>query len=209
VRRTRGSRCQRSGNLLHPRSLKFPNPGRWLKTIHRRQWALPKAGSDQARRPEEDPPRMLTQREGLEAHALRERGWAISVIARHLERDRKMVRANLDRPRGRPASGRRPASPATSPSTLGTLPARTHHRNVHARPARPSRRGRRHRRRELPHARSQNQRMAPRGHHRLNPAPVGTFPSPATSGDVTMAIDNCHETLPYRPPTSERAESLC
>lgn len=39
---------------------------------------------------------MLTQGEDVEAHALRERGWSISAIARHLERDRKTVRAYLN-----------------------------------------------------------------------------------------------------------------
>jgi len=38
---------------------------------------------------------MLTQGEDVEAHALRERGWSISAIARHLDRDRKTVRAYL------------------------------------------------------------------------------------------------------------------
>lgn len=38
---------------------------------------------------------MLTQGEDVEAHALRERGWSISAIARHLGRDRKTVRAYL------------------------------------------------------------------------------------------------------------------
>ena len=35
---------------------------------------------------------MLTQGESVEAHALRERGWSVSAIARHLKRDRKTVR---------------------------------------------------------------------------------------------------------------------
>jgi transposase len=36
---------------------------------------------------------MLTQGEDVEVHALARRGWSISAIARHLERDRKTVRA--------------------------------------------------------------------------------------------------------------------
>jgi len=36
---------------------------------------------------------MLTQGEDVEVHALHQRGWSISAIARHLERDRKTVRA--------------------------------------------------------------------------------------------------------------------
>ena len=35
---------------------------------------------------------MLTQGDGVEAHARRERVWSISAIARHLGRNRKTVR---------------------------------------------------------------------------------------------------------------------
>ena len=38
---------------------------------------------------------MLTQGEDVEAHALAARGWSISAIARHLDHDRKTVRAYL------------------------------------------------------------------------------------------------------------------
>ncbi len=38
---------------------------------------------------------MLTQGEDVKAHALRQRGWSISAIARHLGRDRKTVRSYL------------------------------------------------------------------------------------------------------------------
>jgi transposase len=38
---------------------------------------------------------MLTWRESLEAQALRDRGWTITVIARHLDRDPKTIRAYL------------------------------------------------------------------------------------------------------------------
>jgi transposase len=38
---------------------------------------------------------MLTQGEDVEAHALRQRGWSISAIARHLDHDRKTVRGYL------------------------------------------------------------------------------------------------------------------
>jgi transposase len=52
---------------------------------------------------------MLTQGESVEAHALRERGWSVSAIARHLGRDRKTVRAYLS---GRREPGKRePAGP--------------------------------------------------------------------------------------------------
>jgi putative ATPase subunit gpP of terminase len=39
---------------------------------------------------------MFTRGEAVEAHALRARGWSISAIARHLDRDRKTVRAYLN-----------------------------------------------------------------------------------------------------------------
>jgi transposase len=39
---------------------------------------------------------MLTRGEDVEAHALKKRGWSISAIARHLDRDRKTVRAYLN-----------------------------------------------------------------------------------------------------------------
>ena len=52
---------------------------------------------------------MLTQGESVEAHALRERGWSVSAIARHLGRDRKTVRAYLN---GKRVPGqRKPAGP--------------------------------------------------------------------------------------------------
>jgi transposase len=52
---------------------------------------------------------MLTQGELVEAHALRERGWSVSAIARHLGRDRKTVRGYLS---GRTVPGeRKPAGP--------------------------------------------------------------------------------------------------
>jgi transposase len=39
---------------------------------------------------------MLSLEEEVEAHALRQRGWSISAIARHLGIDRKTVRAYLN-----------------------------------------------------------------------------------------------------------------
>jgi len=52
---------------------------------------------------------MLTQGEFVEAHALRERGWTVSAIARHLGRDRKTVRSYLA---GKTTPGqRKPAGP--------------------------------------------------------------------------------------------------
>jgi predicted transcriptional regulator len=39
---------------------------------------------------------MLTQEEDVEIHALQQRGWTISEIARHTGRDRKTIRAYLD-----------------------------------------------------------------------------------------------------------------
>lgn len=35
---------------------------------------------------------MITGRDVVEVHAFRERGWSISAIARHVDRDRKTVR---------------------------------------------------------------------------------------------------------------------
>src|SRR6266511_977143 len=39
---------------------------------------------------------MLTWGDDVEVHALKARGWSISAIARHLERDRKTVRSYLN-----------------------------------------------------------------------------------------------------------------
>lgn len=39
---------------------------------------------------------MLAREEDVEAHALREQGWTVSAIARHMGRDRKTIRAHLD-----------------------------------------------------------------------------------------------------------------
>jgi hypothetical protein len=55
-----------------------------------------KLGATKLTGPKGDPLRMLTHGEDVEAHALRQRGWTISAIARHLNHDRKTVRAYLD-----------------------------------------------------------------------------------------------------------------
>src|ERR1700737_324887 len=52
---------------------------------------------------------MLTQGEAVNAHALRERGWSVSAIARHLRIDRKTVRVYLSG--GRVPGQRKPAGP--------------------------------------------------------------------------------------------------
>jgi transposase len=39
---------------------------------------------------------MITQGEDVEIHALKNQGWSISAIARHVGRDRKTVRAYLN-----------------------------------------------------------------------------------------------------------------
>lgn len=39
---------------------------------------------------------MLTWRHDVEIHALHKRGWSISAIARHLDRDRKTIRAYIN-----------------------------------------------------------------------------------------------------------------
>ncbi len=52
---------------------------------------------------------MFSRMEDVEAQALSKRGWSISAVARHLERDRKTVRSYL---RGdRSPGARRPAGP--------------------------------------------------------------------------------------------------
>ena len=51
------------------------------------------ADTDQWREPHP----MFSVEDDVEAHALRKRGWTISAIARHLDRDRKNVRDHLDR----------------------------------------------------------------------------------------------------------------
>lgn len=50
---------------------------------------------------------MFTEEEYLEVHALRQRGWSISAIARHVGRTRRTVRANLS---GNRVPGRRASS---------------------------------------------------------------------------------------------------
>ncbi len=50
---------------------------------------------------------MLTREEDVDAHALHQKGWTISAIARHLGRDRKTIRAYLTG--ARVADARRPA----------------------------------------------------------------------------------------------------
>jgi transposase len=57
---------------------------------------------------------MLTHGEDVEAHALKQRGWTISAIARHLGRDRKTVRAYINGtrvPGGRARSAPDPLEP--------------------------------------------------------------------------------------------------
>ena len=57
---------------------------------------------------------MLTRGEDVEVHALHQRGWSISAIARHLERDRKTVRAYV-RGERRPGVRRRSTADAIEP----------------------------------------------------------------------------------------------
>ena len=42
---------------------------------------------------------MLTQEDEVEIHALSARGWSVSAIARHTDRDRKTIRKYLHGPR--------------------------------------------------------------------------------------------------------------
>ena len=65
---------------------------------------------------------MLTQGEDVEAHALFGRGWTISAIARHLDRDRKTVRSYLA---GETKPGvRRPSAPDVLAPFVAYLQAR-------------------------------------------------------------------------------------
>ena len=60
----------------------------------------------------EEPPAMFSVGEDVEADALFKRGWTVSAIARHLERDRKTVRSYLT---GERTPGvRRPADTGSS-----------------------------------------------------------------------------------------------
>ena len=52
---------------------------------------------------------MLSWEEDVEAHALRQRGWSISAIARHMGRNRRTVRAYLSQEHE--PGKRRPAGP--------------------------------------------------------------------------------------------------
>jgi transposase len=65
---------------------------------------------------------MLTQGEDVEADALRKRGWSISAIARHLDRDRKTIRSYLNGERC-PGVRQRFASDALEPF-VGYIAAR-------------------------------------------------------------------------------------
>jgi transposase len=64
--------------------------------------------------PSKGPVSMLTWRESLEAQALRDRGWTISAIARHLDRDPKTIRSYLSGERT-PGVRRRSASDPFEP----------------------------------------------------------------------------------------------
>ena len=63
---------------------------------------------------------MLTREEDVDAHALRRQGWTISAIARHLDRDRKTIRAYLN---GEQVPGqRRQNADAFAPAALRNCP---------------------------------------------------------------------------------------
>jgi IS30 family transposase len=68
---------------------------------------------------------MLTWGEDVEVHALRERGWSIAAIARHLDRDPKTIRAYVRGERTPAGAARRPTrwrrSPATWPPGSPTI----------------------------------------------------------------------------------------
>jgi transposase len=54
---------------------------------------------------------MLTQEDEVEIHALAARGWSVSAIARHTDRDRKTIRKYLHGPR----TGREPEPSCLEP----------------------------------------------------------------------------------------------
>jgi transposase len=70
---------------------------------------------------------MLTWGEDVEVHVLRERGWSIAAIARHLGRDPKTIRAyvNGEREPGRRRSVADPLAPFTDYRPLGSPTTRT------------------------------------------------------------------------------------
>ena len=65
---------------------------------------------------------MLTWGEAVEVHALRERGWSIAAIARHLDRDPKTIRAYVSGER-EPGRRRRQAPDPLAPFTDYLAPA--------------------------------------------------------------------------------------
>jgi len=65
-----------------------------LLTVHQPSEGLPQTDGDEADQ-QEEPPHMISVGEDVEADALAKRGWSISAIARHLERDRKTIRSYL------------------------------------------------------------------------------------------------------------------
>ena len=64
---------------------------------------------------------MLTWGDDVEVHALHERGWSISAIARHLDRDRRTIRAYV---RGERTPGRRRVAPDPLAAFVPYLAAR-------------------------------------------------------------------------------------
>ena len=58
---------------------------------------------------------MLTRENDVEVHALHNRGWTISAIARHTGHDRKTIRAYLNGERT-PGQRKRPARPTDANS---------------------------------------------------------------------------------------------
>ncbi|WP_243726904.1 terminase gpP N-terminus-related DNA-binding protein [Actinocrispum wychmicini] len=66
---------------------------------------------------------MLSLEEDVQAHALRQQGWSISAIARHLGIDRKTVRAYLSGER-KPGRPRRTQPTLIEPFLLGQLSQR-------------------------------------------------------------------------------------
>jgi transposase len=63
---------------------------------------------------------LLIQEEDVDAHALRARGWSITAIAAHLDRDRKTIRAYLAAER---VASVRARTSLSAPATSGITPA--------------------------------------------------------------------------------------
>ena len=123
----------------------------------------------------------------------------------HRRRARVRPAGRHRRPTAVPVRRRRLRTPlprhrlALALRVLGPVPARTHHRRQHARPAPAPLPHRRHRRRLLPHETSPSRREEPDSRPAEHPAKGGDFQL-ATSGDRNLAVDKTrHDSNRNRP----------